>query len=398
MSRVAMKSFFFVAAKQGGGRSMGVKAARSERALAEVLRRERQVLLRTWALPGWLSAEPQMKTKDHLVLNDQLAQLLSRGVPLVESLEVVESVIRPQHRPRIVRMREAVSGGASFADACRAVGGFDVVTIAVYRAAERTGDLAGAAEQLSQTARRQLKIAGKATTLLLYPLIVLSIGVIAGAFLLTVILPTIGESLVDAGADIPLYTEILMAVGLFLRANWLPVIAGLVVLAVCGIVGRQGVARVFGRLSRVVPILKDVILTQETARFFTVMAALSRSGVPIADGIAVSANAINHPMLRKQFDRLRARLVEGGVLPRLIDDVDALPVATRRLLIAADRAGDLDTAFDSLASDMGDALEAQTQRLLSALEPLLIVLLFLMIGSLVMAIMVPMITMSTQVE
>jgi type II secretory pathway component PulF len=397
MSRAASKSFLFLAAKQGGGRSMGVKHARSERALAEVLRRDRLVLLRTWALPSWVSTEAEMKTKDHLVLNDQLAQLLSRGVPLVEALEVVESVIRPQQRPRIERMREAVSGGSSFADACRAVGGFDVVTIAVYRAAERTGDLAGAASQLSQTARRQMKIAGKATTLLLYPVIVLSIGIIAGVFLLTTIVPTIGESLVDAGAEIPVYTQIVMAVGNFLRNNWLPVLVGVVFAGIAAVLGRHALARLVGKASRGVPILKDVILTQESARFFTVMAALSRAGVPVADAIAVSANAINHPRLRKQFDRLRVKLVEGGVLPRLIDDVDALPVATRRLLIAADRAGDLDTAFDSLAEDMGDALEAQTQRLLSALEPLLIVLLFLMIGSLVMSIMVPMITMSTQV-
>ena len=398
MSSAASKSFLFLATKPSGGRSLGVRSARSERALADTLRRDRQVLLRTWALPGWISTDSPMKTKDHMVLNDQLAQLLSRGVPLTESLEVVESVIRPEQRSRIERMRELVSGGASFADACRTVGGFDIVTIAVYRAAERTGDLAGAAAQLSVTAKRQLKIAGKATTLMLYPAIVLSIGVIAGVFLLTTIVPTIGGTLAESmGEDkIPFFTKVTMAVGIFMRTHWLPLLAGLALVIIAVVLGRQAVGRLIGRISRGVPILKDVILTQESARFFTVMAALSRSGVPVADGIAVAANAINHPRLRMQFDRLRAKLVEGGVLPRLIDDVDALPVATRRLLIAADRAGDLDTAFDSLAEDMGDALEAQTQRLLSALEPLLIVLLFLMIGSLVLSIMVPMITMSTQ--
>ncbi len=398
MSRAASRSFLFLAAKQGGGRSLGVKHARSERALAEVLRRDRRVLLRTWALPSWISAEAPMKTKDHLVLNEQLAQLLSRGVPLVEALEVVESVIRPDQRPRIERMREAVSGGASFADACRAVGGFDVVTIAVYRAAERTGDLAGAAAQLCETARRQLKIAGKATTLMLYPVIVTLIGLFAGTFLIMFIVPSMGQSLVDAGADIPIYTEILMIVGLFLRGNWLPVLAVLVVLGIAGLLGRHAVAGAVGKLARGIPVLKGVVLTQETARFFTVMAALSRSGVPVADAIAVASNAISHPRLRKQFDRLRVKLVEGGVLPRLIDGVDALPIATRRLLIAADRAGDLDTAFDSLAEDMGDALESQTQRLLALLEPALIVMLAVGIGSLVLAILVPLITMSTQVS
>lgn len=397
MSRVAPRSFVFLAAKPGGGRSVGVKNAKSERALAEVLRRDRLVLLRTWRLPGWITTESPFKNKDMLALNEQLAQLLMRGVPLVEALEVAESVVRPQQRSRVERMREAVAAGSSFADACRAAGGFDVVTIAVYRAAERTGDLAGAALQLAQTAKRQMKIAGKALTLLLYPLIVLSIGIIAGTFLLTTIVPTIGESLKDAGADIPLYTEIVMVMGNFLRTNWLIVLFVVVGLAIVAALGRAALAGAVGRVARVLPIMKDVILTQESARFFTVMAALSRSGVPLADALGVATNAINHPALRTQLERLRVKLVEGGVLPRLVDGVDAFPVATRRLLIAADRAGDLDSAFDGLAEDMGDRLESQTQRLMAALEPLLIVLLFVMIGSLVLSIMIPMITMSTQV-
>jgi general secretion pathway protein F len=397
MTRAMSRSFLFVAAKPGGGRSLGVKHARSERALAEVLRRDRLVLLRTWKLPGWITTESPMKLHDHLALNEQLAQLLSRGVPLVEALEVAGSVVRPQQRARIDALREAVAAGAGFADACRTVGGFDIVTVAVYRAAERTGDLAGAALQLAQTARRQMRISGKALTLLLYPLIVLCIGLIAGTVLLTTIVPTIGESLADAGAVIPLYTRIVMALGLFLRENWVALLFALAGAGIVAALARAALARFFGRIARVLPILRDVILTQESARFFTVMAALSRSGVPLADALGVSTNAINHPTLRKQLDRLRGKLIEGGVLPRLIDSVEALPVATRRLLIAADRAGDLETAFDGLAQDMGDRLESVTQRLLAVLEPLLIVLLFLMIGALVLSIMVPMITMSTQV-
>lgn len=397
MSRAASRSFIFLAARPGGGRSMGVRHARSERALAEILRRDRLVLLRTWRLPGWISTESPMKTKDHLAINEQLAQLLRRGVPLVESLEVTESVIRPQQRVRIEQMREAVAAGSSFADACRAAGGFDAVTIAVYRAAERTGDLAGAAQQLARTARRQLKIAGKSVTLLFYPLIVLSIGLIAGTFLLTVIVPTIGESLAEAGAQIPWYTALTMAIGQFLRDHWLIGLAVLTGLGIVAALGRAAIARAIGRVARILPVSRDVLLTQESTRFFNVMAALSRSGVPLADALGVAAGSINHPPLRKQLDRLRVRLVEGGVLTRLIDDVDAFPVSTRRLLIAADKAGDLETAFESLASDLGDLLETQTERLLSILEPLLIVFLFLMIGSLVLAIMVPMITMSTQV-
>jgi type II secretory pathway component PulF len=86
---------------------------------------------------------------------------------------------------------------------------------------------------------------------------------------------------------------------------------------------------------------------------------------------------------------LRTRLIEGGNLRTLIDTVGALPLPTRRLLMAAERSGDLDSAFETLASDMTEELERKSERLLAAMEPLLIVMMFLMIGSLVISIMLP---------
>jgi len=126
------------------------------------------------------------------------------------------------------------------------------------------------------------------------------------------------------------------------------------------------------------------------------MAALSRSGVPLADALGIANGAVRHPTLHKQLSTLRTRLIEGGVLHGLIDKVVALPLATRRLLMAAERAGDLDTAFDGLASDMADELDRRTSRLLALLEPAVIVLMFLIIGSMVLALMIPMLTISNQ--
>src|SRR5688572_4786587 len=171
-------SFFFVAAKTGGGRSVGVRQAQNERVLADQLRRERLLLLRSYRLPKWASNDKVgLKLKDRAALNDQLGQLLSRGVPLVEALEVTATAVGGQAKPIVEKMRELVAAGTSFGDACQKVAAFDKVTVAVYRAAERTGDLAGAAKQLSVTARRQLAVKGKAATLLIYPAIVLTISI-----------------------------------------------------------------------------------------------------------------------------------------------------------------------------------------------------------------------------
>lgn len=399
MSRAsANSSFFYLANKPGGGKAMGVKAARSERALAATLRRDKQVLSRAWKLPGWMSTEKEMSLKDHAEFDAQLAQLLDRGVPLTEALEVAASVVGSENEGRIDRLRALVAQGTSFADACKQVGSFDTVTIAVYRAAEKTGDLAGACGQLAHSARRRLEVAGKAATLMIYPTIVLTIALIAGAFMLAIVIPMIGNSLLKSGLDLPWFTQVLLSAGMFMRANAL--ILGVVVLA--GIVGaflwRSDLAKFFVGVTRHAPLVRDVVMEQELTRFFSIMGSMTRSGIPLGDAIRVSSQVIGHPKLRRDLSRLQQRLVEGGLFRSLIEKVETLPLSTRKLLVAADASGDLESAFDALARDHAQSVDKKTARLMAVLEPLLIVVLFAIVGTMILAIMWPMINLSSAIQ
>lgn len=380
-----------MAIKANGGRAMGVRRANNERALAEQLRRERLVPVRWWQLPDWAVAANKLSLKDQAEINTQLAQLLGRGVPLVEALDVVASAVSPSVQPIMRRMRDMVSSGSSFADACQGAGVFDRVTIAVYRAAERTGDLPGASKQLATTARRQLAVSGKAGTLMIYPAIVLSISTIVSVFMLTIIVPRIGNSLASSGIELPAYSKVMVSVGSFIATHWMWFGLGVVAMVFLVVAMRKQLGEVIARAARTLPLLKEVVLAQESTQFFTVMAALSRSGVPLADALGISTDAINHPELRRQLANLRTKLIEGGALRQLIDTVTALPLPTRRLLIAAERSGDLESAFELLATDMAEEVERRSQRLLAALEPTMLVVMFLMIGSMVLSIMIPMI-------
>jgi type II secretory pathway component PulF len=384
-------SFLVMAVRPDGSRAYGFRQAGSPRALADQLRRERLVPVRTVELPKWAGSTVRFSLKEQAEINTQLAQLLGRGVPLVEAMDVVASAVSNKNRPVVARMRELVAGGASFADSCERVGVFDRVTVAVYRAAERTGDLSGAAKQLALTQRRQLAISGKAATLMIYPAIVLTISLAVSVMMLTLIVPRIGKSLVSAGMKLPTYSKITMAVGEFIGDQFLWICLALLGLGVVAFACRAAILQFLQRVMRSTPFIRDVVLAQESTRFFTVMAAMTRSGVPLADGLGVAIGAVGHPILRTQLGTLRTKLIEGGILRNLIDNVTALPLTTRRLLIAAERSGDLETAFDTLAIDMAEEVDKKSQRLLSVLEPALIVFMFLVVGSLLLSIMIPMI-------
>ncbi len=399
MTRMAAPTAFaYLAVRPGGGRKFGIRQAQSEPALAKTLRAENQLLLRSWKVPAWAASEPTLGLKDQAALNEQLAQLLTRGVPLVEALDVVAESVKPNSRPRLRKLRDAVAAGSSFADACKMVGGFDNVTIAVYRGAERTGELGPAAKELSTTMRRRLAMGNKAATLMVYPVIVLSISAVVSFIMLVGVVPQLGEAMRQGDVELPAFSKVVMGLGQWMRDNFSIVLLLILSALVAAYICRKLIVKGLALLMRKVPIMKDVVLAQECARFFSVMAAMTRTGVPLGDALAVANQAVTHPLLRQQLDRLRTRLIEGGMLRVLIDEVSAFPVATRRLLIASERSGDLETAFGTLAADTADEVDRRSARLLAAMEPVLTVLMFLVIGTLLMSIMLPMLTLTSKMK
>lgn len=401
MSQATAKSstqFFFVAVNAAGAKKMGLRAAPSEADLLNDLSNDRLLLLNAWPMPSWVGARTTIPIKDQLALNEQLESLLNRGVPLTDALDVAASLVSTATKQRIEKMRSAVASGASFADACAQTGGFDDVTVTVYRAAEKSGDLAIAAGGLAQSARRRLAIAGKVGTLLIYPIMVLSIGVIVGVIMLVFVIPQIGAAIKSFGSELPWYTITVLWVGDFLRAQWLPIISVIVLITILGIVGRKQLAGAISAVVRKLPLFGPLVLAGESARFFSVMAAMTRSGVTIADALAIASNVVAHPKLNEQLRTLQTQLVEGGVFTTIIERVDAFPLATRRLLIAADKAGDLESAFGGLSEDLSNEVNKQSDRLLAILEPVLIVLIFVLVGGLISSIMIPLLTSAGDIQ
>jgi len=272
-------------------------------------------------------------------------------------------------------------------------GGFEPVTISVYRAAERTGDLGAAGKRLADSAKRQLAIRGKTITVMIYPLVVTSISLLIVIGILTFLVPMFSKQFEQMGFDdLNILSRAVFATGTWLSENkpLALLIAG--ILGVLAFLARNRLMGVFFSVLRKLPAVDTLLLTVESARFFSVMGAMTKSGVPLAEALGTSTDVIANPKLRTQLQTLRRKLVEGGVLRTLIEDVTALPLATRRLLIAGERGGDLDSVFDALSIDLADDVDTRTARLLALLEPLIIVGMFSLIGPLIMAIALPLMT------
>ena len=395
MAQIVQQTFLFQAMRPTGAKLFGFRAATDEGSLSELLRRDNLLLLRAWRLPIGAAEEGRMPLKDEAALNEQIDSLLSRGVPLVEALEVAASVVTAKSRPRLERLREMVAAGSTFSGACEKIGGFDPVTVSVYRAAERSGDLAGAAKRLAQSTRRRLSIAGKTITVMIYPAVVLGIATCLLIALLVFIVPMLAEQIRQINPDLPWFSEVVFDAGTWVRGHLSLVLIIVGAVAVGAVAARRRFLAALGRIGRRLPGIKSLLLTVEMTRFFSVMAAMTKTGVPLADALASGAGVISDHKLREQLTWLRQSLVDGGVLRILIDRVDALPLATRRLLIAAERGGDLDSVFDALAEDMAMEVDKRSSRLLAFLEPAVIILMFSILAPIIIAVAIPMMTVQT---
>lgn len=391
----APSQFVFRAMTPTGGTKLGLRAAVSEAQLSDQLRRDQLLLMRAWRIPVGSPAKFSIPLKDQAALNEQLALLLSRGVPLVEALEVAGSVVTDTMKGKVGLMREQVAAGASFSRACEVVGGFDTVSVAVYRAAERTGDLAGAAGRLAQSAKRRLAIAGKTITVLVYPAAVSIIAFTAFLGLLIFIVPQIASQIGQITKKINAFSQVIFATGTWMREHLWLTVAILLGIVVTIVLVRRVLIEAFLSLGRRIPAIRNLLLTIEMARFFSVMAAMTRTGVPLADALATATGVISNPALRAQLVQLQKSLVEGGLFRTLVEKVTEFPLATRRLLIAAERGGDLESAFDGLSSDLSNEVDVRAARLTALLEPLLICLMFALIAPLILAIALPMMTART---
>lgn len=390
----APSQYLFQAMTPAGGKKFGLRAADNERQLGDLLRRDQLLLLKAWRVPIGAPAAEQIPLRDQAALNEQLAILLSRGVPLVEALEVAASVVTDRMKGKVERMREQVSAGASFSRACEVVRGFDPVSVAVYRAAERTGDLAGAAGRLAVSAKRRLAIVGKMITVLLYPAAICAIAFTAFLGMIIFVVPMIAAQVrqLSKNVELNLLSKVVFGMGEWMRAHLWLTLAALLGAALLILFLRRAVVRGLSNLGRRIPAVRNLLVTVEMARFFSVMAAMTRTGVPLADALATATGVISNPVLKGQLTDLQKKLVEGGLFRVLIDKIEEFPLATRRLLVAAERGGDLESAFDSLSTDLSNEVDVRAGRLVALLEPFLIAFLFLLIAPLIFAIAIPMLT------
>jgi len=347
---------------------------------------------RSGALTAWLRSFRRARRFDQVTsFTSHLSVLLSVGVRLVDALRTLAE----QHKPieKIIRsLEEDVSGGKRLSEA---LGGFpsafDEVYVSVARVAEASGTLAETLGRLARfretvSARRQ-----KVGSALMYPLILVLVGIGVVAFLTSYVLPKIIGVLEASGRPLPPVTAVLMRVAEFVGQTWWALILGAlcVVLLFQWAVRRPGGRRIWHGFLMRVPVAGDLFRKQSIARFAGLLKTLLASGVTLPDSLQVLTRTVDNQVLSEEIERLRVGLVEGSTVSALIKGSRCFDPVVVRMLGVGEETGELEGLLENLASAYERDVERATTRFVTVLEPALIVTLAGAIGFILYAVLMP---------
>ncbi|HSG31917.1 MAG TPA: type II secretion system F family protein [Thermodesulfobacteriota bacterium] len=335
-------------------------------------------------------------TRDLVVFTRQLSTMIDAGLPLVRSLEVIrEQQPNAAFKEIIGRVKEDVEGGATFADALeKHPKAFDTLYSNLARAGESGGVLDVVLQRLATYLEKIEGIKRRVKGAMIYPAVVISVAIIVLAVIMIFVVPTFAELFKDLGTTLPSLTQTIVNISDWLKSNIIYILIAIVlmVIGVSALYRRSLKARrLFDGFLLKLWLIGTLLLKTVIARFCRTLATLTAGGLPILDGLEITAKASGNVVVEEAIMDARKSVSEGQLL--------AEPLATRpkifppmvvQMISVGEQTGNLDDMLNKIADFYEDEVDVAVAALMSALEPAMIFFLGCTVGIIVVAMYLPM--------
>ena len=322
----------------------------------------------------------------------ELATLLSAGIPLMQSIEAIAQQHKGQFASSLLVLRDRVAAGISLAQAMREQSEiFDELSISMVDVGERSGTLDKVLEQMAGFKYRAQQFKGKIGTALIYPAIVITVGIAVMLFLMTFVVPNLLEALIESGKTLPFTTRVVQMISNALIDYWWVILLAVVAIVV-SIVFAMRVPKVcwyWHRIQLSLPVIGDLIRKQALVRIAVTMATLTRSGVEFIAAIKIARRSTSNLILQDALQRCETAIGAGRDIAPALEATGAFPVTVVQIFAVGQASGQLDHMLERLAEDYDLQVQIATQRLISLFEPMLILMLAGFVGFIVLAIILP---------
>ncbi|EJM94189.1 general secretion pathway protein F [Pseudomonas sp. GM74] len=343
-----------------------------------------------------------LSAADLALLTLQLATLVQAGLPLEEALE---AVAKQSSKRKVAGLLSAVRSRVMEGHAlASALGQFPRAFPELFRATvaagERSGHLGHVLEQLAAYTQARQASRQKIQMALVYPLILMLASAAIVGFLLGYVVPDVVKIFVDSGQPLPWLTQALIGVSNGLRNHFLLLIGVLVMLfGLWRLSWQQPQWRLrWHRWLLSAPVIGEVLRAMEAARFASTLAILGKSAVPLVDALEISASVIGNLTIRARMVDVARSVREGGTLTRGLELSGDIPPMMLHMIASGERAGELDRMLARAAEQQESSLAARIALVVSLFEPAMLVLMGGVVLLIVMAILLPILSLNQLVN
>ena len=355
----------------------------------------------TLSLPTF-KRRKKISLREFLVFNQEMAALLGAGLPLLQSLDMVLNRLKdPAFRAVLEDVRERVESGQELSAAFEAHGDqFPRLYPSTLKAGERSGDLERVIRRFVRYLELVLEARKRVVSALVYPavLVVLSAGMIA---IMTVfVVPKFAQFYADLDAELPAITRITLGIGTFIQTRWLP----LTLLSIGAWVAfrywsRTQAGRVFvDRMKLRVPFLGKILHQFGVSEFSRALATLLHGGLPLVPSLEIAVSAVGNAYLREQLTPVVEAVREGRPLYMALEKSEVIEDLAIDMVQVGETTGELATMLTNIADFLDQEVEIQMGRLLSLVEPVMLVFMGVIIALLLVSVYLPMFSVLGQVK
>ena len=396
-----MPVFTFSGKNANGEKIQGERVASTKEMLATQLRRERvqpssiREKGKEFSLPTFGSGK--VKVKDIAVFFRQFSVMIDAGLPLVQCLEILAAnQENPAFQKTLNGVRTTVEGGATLANAMRQYPKiFDDLTTNMVEAGETGGILDIILQRLATYVEKAVKLRAAIKSALIYPVAVVSIAILVVGALLKWVVPIFANLFVGLGVTLPLPTRIVIGLSAFIGHFWWFMIFGCVamVFAVKQILKNPRGRYYFDSMLLRLPILGILLRKIAVARFTRTLGTLITSGVPILEGLAITARTSGNAVLEEALMKVRKAIEEGRTIVDPLRECGVFPNMVTQMIGVGEATGAMDAMLQKIADFYEDEVDAATKDMLAMLEPAIIGMLGVTIGGIVISLYLPLFSM-----
>jgi len=399
-----MPSYEWKGRDRNGSSQSGVLIGDSKDAVIAALRRQ-QIVVTTVKEKGKEIALPRIgggiKSKDIAIFTRQFSVMIDAGLPLVQCLDILgQQQENKAFQKVILQVRQDVEAGSSLAEAMRKhPQAFDNLFVNMVAAGEAGGILDTILQRLATYIEKEVKLKTQVRGALMYPVAVISIAVIVVYIILWKVIPTFAALFQGLGAELPFLTQVIVAMSNFIGRFWwlMFILLGAAIFAVRQYYKTDAGRYQIDRLLLRIPIIGILLRKIAVARFCRTLGTLLSSGVAILESLEITARTAGNSIIEEAIMKVRKEVEEGRSIAEPLARTEQFPPMVCQMVGVGEQTGAMDTMLSKIADFYEDEVDAAVEGLMKLIEPIMIAILGVVIGTIVVAMYLPMFTLISQI-